>query len=385
MKYMLRELFFFHSGSGALTEHTIYENQPIPNEARVLVMSSATDDSTRLPACTANFVRERGLNIFEPGKEYILVARNGQAGSMRLMSGQQFTITDHAYVLEPKKKAAGIIDLNFFVLAFQDLFFDLVTTKDANGTFPKNIAEKMIISIPSIETQLQIKIIYSKYGHARRKIITMLERVKKTSQKSAVTLHEKSVLIKNLFKVTSGLRVTQKEVYEKSGDFPIVTAKTENNGIAWHANKEWLSSITKNGSKTLVERDCITWCKNGVNAGRLFLRREPFYPGDDCGVLKPIKPVILEWFYWTAQQDVYVNTTSKGGQGKLFDRQMSNIPIAVPINPATGDIDFIAQQKVASEYERLQSVESRLIRLIGGTESAMQRLQQVAISLTAPE
>ena len=52
MKRIISELFMFHSGSGALTERAIYNNQPKSEADMVLVLSGATDDKNNLPFCS---------------------------------------------------------------------------------------------------------------------------------------------------------------------------------------------------------------------------------------------------------------------------------------------------------------------------------------------
>lgn len=378
MRRTVKELFQFHSGSGALTERAIYEHQPASKEDAVVVYSGATDDQNNLPVCSKQLVRDAAAPLIHGSG--ILVARKGQAGSMRVINGT-FTFNDNAYGMTLKPGATDMVDPLFFVIAYQGTLFDLVTSKDGNGTFAKGVAESLTLWLPDIQMQASIAKAWRKQEGIKELLLAMLKLVQKTLKTSARAEHEKVFLVKELFHVTSGVRITQKEVYENPGQFPIVTAKTENNGVAWYASRGWLEGFKKNGSPVVVDAPCVTWCKNG-NAGKLFIRNTPFYPGDDCGVLAAHKPINREWFGFAAQEDIYLGVSSKGGQGKLFEAAMSNITVAVPIDPATGKIDLPKQEAIAAQYHRLQTVESKLLRLIDGCDAAMTRLRQLAIAMT---
>ncbi len=83
----------------------------------------------------------------------ILVARNGYAGSMTYIPSGEFTTNDHAYVLTPKKDWEDKINLKWFIHEYQDLFYNLVTSKSDNATFNKEYASRQIVKIPDIDFQ----------------------------------------------------------------------------------------------------------------------------------------------------------------------------------------------------------------------------------------
>jgi len=83
----------------------------------------------------------------------IHVARNGYAGLMAYIPSGEFTANDHAYVLTPKKDWKDKINLNWFIHEFQDLFFNLVTSKSDNATFNKQYVSRQTVKIPDIKFQ----------------------------------------------------------------------------------------------------------------------------------------------------------------------------------------------------------------------------------------
>ena len=83
------------------------------------------------------------------------MARNGYAGTMTHME-EEFTTNDHAYVLTLKAEWEDKIDLRWFVYQYQELFYNLVTSKSDNATFNKEYAEKQKIKIPDIKVQKSI-------------------------------------------------------------------------------------------------------------------------------------------------------------------------------------------------------------------------------------
>ena len=162
------------------------------------------------------------------------------------------------------------------------------------------------------------------------------------------------IKISDIFYVKTGSRIREEDVYSHKGNIPCVTAQTSNDGIAWYADEEWLKSFTKNGESVLIDEECITWSKDGVNAGTLFYKNYKFFPIDVCGVLIPKErnQINLKWFLYSMQNIIKENTTSSSSQPKVYNEQMSNIEIDIPTNnDGTFDIDM--QNKFVEEYEKL--------------------------------
>ena len=83
----------------------------------------------------------------------ILVARNGYAGTMKYIPSGEFTINDHAYVFTPKQEWRDKINPRWFVYEYQELFYQLVTSKSDNATFSSEYVASKNIEIPAKELQ----------------------------------------------------------------------------------------------------------------------------------------------------------------------------------------------------------------------------------------
>ena len=94
------------------------------------------------------------LKIFK--SPAILITRKGNAGTMNYISDYEFTTNDDAYVMTLKEEWVGKINLIWFINQYQELFFNLVTSKSDNGTFNKSYAERQFVKIPDINFQNEI-------------------------------------------------------------------------------------------------------------------------------------------------------------------------------------------------------------------------------------
>lgn len=164
----------------------------------------------------------------------------------------------------------------------------------------------------------------------------MKKHVEYTSQKFKVS---------ELLQVTSGVRITQTDIYNNSGEFPVITAKTKDEGIAWYGDRKWLESIEKNSKKVIVSQECLTWSKDGAKCGTMFYRDYEFYPNDHCGVLIPRKLLNLNWLKLVMQPIVFNNVVAKDAQGMLYEEQMANIEVNIPVD-SKGEIDITIQNKI---------------------------------------
>jgi hypothetical protein len=102
---------------------------------------------------------------------------------------------------------------------------------------------------------------------------------------------------------------------------------------------------------------------------------------NDKRILIPSQAVLPKWFVAVHQGTIHEHVTAKKSQGMLYENQMANIPVEVPVNPDTGKIDVAAQECIIAEYERLNAIKSQLEKLVEGVDAAMLRLRQLAISL----
>jgi type I restriction enzyme S subunit len=142
----------FIGGNSGLTEEFIYDNYPESDTDRVEILTSATLEREAMGFISKNAkIENRELKMFETPA--ILVARNGYAGTMTYISHGFFTTNDHAYVLTAKNEWKDKINLEWFSNEYQELFFQIVTSRSDNATFNKEYAERQTIKIPHIDYQ----------------------------------------------------------------------------------------------------------------------------------------------------------------------------------------------------------------------------------------
>lgn len=136
-------------------EEFIYNNQATIESDKIPILSGATSKSNSMGYVSRNVELDgKSLKIFS--NESVLITRNGfYAGTMRYMNNV-FTINDHAYVLTPKAEWKDKINLRWFVYQYQELFYNLVTSKSDNATFNKNYAKRQKIIIPDKDFQDRI-------------------------------------------------------------------------------------------------------------------------------------------------------------------------------------------------------------------------------------
>lgn len=151
---LISEVFNIDGGNSNLTEEFIYHNQPESDLSKIPIFSSSTLESTKMGYIKKDNSIKSKLKIFNG--PCILIARNGYAGSMQIIPEIEFTINDHAYIIKPKENWYDKINLHWFKYKYQELFYNLITSKSDNATFSKEYAEKKEIEIPDIDIQNKI-------------------------------------------------------------------------------------------------------------------------------------------------------------------------------------------------------------------------------------
>lgn len=367
-KFPLKEVFKIHGGNSVLTEKTIYENQAKDPQDNIAVFSSATEEAFLLPKVDKNLsIEGKPIKSFSKDKKYIIIARNGKAGLMDIIEDIDFTINDHAYVMELKKPFKDKVNLNYFIIRYQRDFLDFVSSKDSNGTFSKEIAQNYEIELVAIKDQNNFIEEYNKKQRLANKINDSILNINKQIEKiTEINSQTKKFLISELFRVTSGKRIVQREVYNNPGTLPIVSAQTDDS--FWYASKEWLSTFNKNGKSLIFNQPCISWVCVG-RAGTMFYRDFEFYLTDNAGVLSPKSNNInLKWFIATYQEKIRdLRQGDRQGQSTMFTEHMSNIEVEIPVKE-NGEIDLELQNTIYAEYEKLINFKTKL-------ENILQKIQ----------
>ena len=168
-------------GNSGLTEEFIYNNQARNDEEKLPVFSSATQNVNMMGYISKYAkLQDEGLKIFK--SPCILVARNGYAGKMSLMTNGEFTTNDHAYVLELQKDWKEKVNLRWFMYQYQALFYNLVTSKSDNATFNTKNVENRMIDLPSKSIQDKIALTLYKIDKLKERLIAMQKQLQKLSE-----------------------------------------------------------------------------------------------------------------------------------------------------------------------------------------------------------
>lgn len=148
----IKDCFNITGGNSGLTEKIIYQCYTNESDDKIPVFSGATLKNNFM-----GFISKNKQSIIPNLKIFnapaILVSRNGYAGTMNYISDNEFTINDHAYVMTLKEDWEGKINFIWFINQYQELFFNLVTSKSDNGTFSKEYVERQFVRIPDIDFQ----------------------------------------------------------------------------------------------------------------------------------------------------------------------------------------------------------------------------------------
>lgn len=150
-KIKIKDCFNILGGTSGLTEEIIYQNYTEQPNEEIPIFSGATLKNNFMGFIAKNNQSNINLKIFKGPA--ILVARKGNAGTMKYIPNYEFTINDDAYVMILKEEWIEKINLKWFINQYQELFFNLVTSKSDNGTFNKSYVERQIIRIPDINFQ----------------------------------------------------------------------------------------------------------------------------------------------------------------------------------------------------------------------------------------
>lgn len=164
-KERIGKIFEFIGGNSGLTEEFIYNNQPTRENEKIQVYSGATQKQSFVGFVSPK-AKINGKEIKKIDTPAILVVRKGKAGKMILIKEGKISITDDAYILILKKDWVEKVNPNWFVYQYQELFYNLVTSKSDNATFNKEYAEKQSVIILDHKKQLKISRVLTKLDDA---------------------------------------------------------------------------------------------------------------------------------------------------------------------------------------------------------------------------
>lgn len=142
------------SGNTGLTEEMIY--QEITSEGqRYSVLSSSTDEATRLGEIPKCYLNGKQLEVFE-NQQGILVIRNGKAGTTFFLEKGRYAITDHAYILSLKGGCPYKVTLKWLMIQYRQAFLEYKSSSD-NATWNKTgFFDAVKVDIPCQPEQEEI-------------------------------------------------------------------------------------------------------------------------------------------------------------------------------------------------------------------------------------
>jgi hypothetical protein len=338
-----------------ISEEIIYRNY---SESNIPIYSSNTSNNGIIGKTSSVFFKEQ---LIKGKSGDITWTTDGNAGNFKLRN-QDFLFTNVCGKLTIKNKYKEKVLGEWLEIYLNSISEKYITSKGGNAKLMKEQVRNIEIEIPPLEKQKEIIKHYKK----RRNLLIKLNKIKikiRDNLNNNVSYLKKEFLIKDLFYVSSGIRITQENIYNNKGNFPVITSKTTEEGIAWYGDYNWLSTFKKNEKSLIVEQECLTWTKDGAKCGTIFYRNYPFFPNDHCGVLIPKIPLNLNWIRKVLQPITFNYVVAKDGQGMLYEEQMSNVKIELPVK-INGEIDIELQNEIYEEYKKLNTLLKKIDSLI---------------------
>ncbi len=154
-----------------------------------------------------------------------------------------------------------------------------------------------------------------------------------------------------MFELGRGRVISHEEILDNSGEFPVYSSQTENNGEMGALNT------------FDFEGDYLTWTTDGANAGTVFRRAGKFNCTNVCGTLKPSRNEIDLGYMVHA---VGLSTSSYVRQDinpKLMNNVMAKIRVPVPPLVEQSIIASLLDQET-SKIDALITEQQRLIELL---------------------
>lgn len=357
-KLLMSELCTMRKGQ-TINEVDIYNLKGADITNAVPIISSSTMNSGIM-----GYIDKKHINLYKKiGRSGDLSwVTNGYAGKVTYRE-TDFLPTEKCGVAAIKTKYKKLVDPKWLEIYLNSITKKYVVAKEGNGKLEIVQMKNIPVVIPSSEEQLEI---IKEYVRNQNIISNLENKLADINDKllNIANYKSKKYKISDLFQITSGIRITKEEVYANQGTVPVITSQSKREGIAWFADRKWLKTYLKKDRPVLINQECISWTKEG-NAGKMFFRDFEFFPIDVAGVLilKENIQINLKWFISAFQNVFYSHVVSKGGQGKLYEEQMANIEVEIPVKD-NGEIDMDIQNEIYAEYKRLSDIKEKLESIV---------------------
>lgn len=162
--------------------------------------------------------------------------------------------------------------------------------------------------------------------------------------------------INDLCIIGRGRVISQNEIFNKVGIYPVYSSQSQNNGEMGKINTYDFDG------------NYVTWTTDGAHAGTIFFRSGKFNCTNVCGTLKekdeqPLDLIFLSYLLSTVAKD----HVSYVGNPKLMNGTMSKIPLTLP--------------KSTTEQKKIAEILSKVDTTIEQTQSLIAKYQRIKTGL----
>lgn len=211
MKIEASEVFDYLSGNSDINEEFIYNNLN-SSKKQYIVLSSSTQERTQLgkiPLCKNS--KGKYIKTFE-NKHGILIARNGNAGTMNYLSPGYYTINDHAYILFLKRNflekyeliGKEEIFLKFFVIMYQNDIYKFATKNDNSTWSITSFLKGFVFDMYDLNLMKTIVDKWEKIKEILTQITASIHNLLKLQKKALiVNMNEEPIYLKEILDYTS--------------------------------------------------------------------------------------------------------------------------------------------------------------------------------------
>ena len=155
-----------------------------------------------------------------------------------------------------------------------------------------------------------------------------------------------------MFRLGRGRVISNEEIGDKPGPYPVYSSQTENDGIMGYLNTYDFDG------------DYITWTTDGAKAGTVFYRTGKFNCTNVCGTLSPSNQDVDLKFFGHALNIVTSRFVRQDINPKLMNNVMAKIRVQVPSLAEQTQIANFLDHKTAQIDELIRAKE-RKIELLG--------------------
>ena len=357
------------SGNSGLTEQVIYQNICVDGD-RYLVLSSSTEEETKLGKIPICEIKGKSLKVFE-NREGILVIRNGKAGTTFFLEKGRYAITDHAYIIALKEHCPYQVSLKWLMFWFRWRFLEYSSSSD-NGTWNMTgFFNEVNVDVPIFEKQLRLVQVYERIEALRKKIYAICHLINEVKDKQLgypfVNYQGKDVPISDILSCMSGNSgLTEEYLYsqiltDSERKYRILTGSTDY-GVSEYIHK---CEHPKNAAKlisVIEDKPVIHVVRKGKAGFTEYFEKGNYTINDDAYLLffkdTPQKTlpssqnsyqINLKWLFYELKSRFYdYSSSSDNGtwnKGKFFNETK----VDIPSRPE--------QNKIVEVYDKLEALE----------------------------